>query len=132
VAGAFAFFEKKLEDLDPNLAITRDNYNQVWCIWLRAPRFAHKLCWGWKLLFTEKVLGDHIFARLYEASTDRWGSGKKYFEAIQREFERDREMKEKQSTQDTVDQAMESFEHSRIKVSGCGASNGSKFSTYHT
>jgi hypothetical protein len=76
-------------------------------------------------------LDNRLFARLYEASSDKWGSAKEYFYQIQAQAERDKERREKQHYQDTIDLAMPSWEHSQIKV-GYGKSSGSKFSTYHS
>jgi hypothetical protein len=46
-------------------------------------------------------------------------------------MEREKAAQEKATFANTMDHAMESFNHSQIKVSMCGPSSGSKFSTYH-
>jgi hypothetical protein len=46
-------------------------------------------------------------------------------------MEREKAAELKAEQDDTMDRAMESWEHSRIKV-GYGPSNGSKFSDYHS
>jgi hypothetical protein len=85
------------------------------------------------LLFQVKPreLDERVLARLYMASAQRWGDGRRYFDAIQREIEREQERKEKFLNQDAVDRAMPFWEHSRIRV-GYGKSSGSKFSDYHS
>jgi hypothetical protein len=95
------------------------------------------VCQGWKLLFVHNgpngeylPLDERVFARLYSASAAAHGSGKAYFQRIVDEMERDKARTDKQNLQDSIDIAMESFDHSRIKV-GYGPSSGSKFSKYH-
>ncbi len=131
VAGPLPSFSSALEAVDKDLAATWNGYTKKWQVWSKAPRIQHPVCWGWKLLFVEDHLGPWTLARLYEASTDRWGSAKAYFDAIKREMERDKESAERTELANTMDSAMETFDHSRIKV-GYGPSNGSKFSTYHS
>lgn len=131
-------FRKRLkEEMGNELDITWNPINQRWQVWSQSGQINHKICQGWKLLFIHNgpnaeylPLDERVFARLYHASVMAHGSGKAYFERIVREMERDKERKDKQYTQDTIDIAMPSFEHSQIKV-GYGPSNGSKFSTYH-
>lgn len=132
------WFMDKLERMDPNLSLTRNRYTNLWQVWMKKPAISNRICWGWQLLFTvsdedlHRADGATILARLFEASAQKWGGGKEYFAAIERELERDRERYEKSSRQDAIDQSMEVFDHSRISVAMRGQSNGSKFSTYHT
>lgn len=121
----------KLEAVDPGLSLTWNNYTGRWQVWVRSDKINHKICSGWRLLFivhpADLGEGDAILARLYNASTDRWGNAKHYAEAIEREQLTAKAKQEKQSTQDSVDQATEVFEYSQIKNIG----KGSKFATYH-
>jgi hypothetical protein len=62
------------------------------------------------------------------ASAARWGDGRRYFDAIQREIERQQERTEMKARNDAVDQAMPFWEHSRISTAG----KGNKFADYHS
>lgn len=77
-------------------------------------------------------LDERVLARLYSASAAQWGNGKRYFEAVTAQLEREKAAREKQAHNDLIDAAMPSWEHSQIKVSGFGKSSGSKFATYHS
>lgn len=125
-------FRKQLKEFDAELECTWNPIQEHWTIWMRKPSVNTKLCQGWMLLFNvqPRSLDDRVFARLYQASGARWGRGKDYFLAIEREMERDKDQREKQSRQESIDRAMPAWEHSRIRV-GYGPSSGSKFSDYH-
>lgn len=132
-------FAKKLEELDPNLKVTWDPIHDNWLLWNRKDSFQSKYCRGWLLLFpvrepdgSYRPLDDRVLARLYQASADKWGSARKYFDAMEREQIRAKEKREKAALQDTIDIAMESFNHSQISISQRGKSSGSKFATYHS
>jgi hypothetical protein len=138
VRKAPAFFSDRLHsEMGEELEVTWNPINQRWQIFTRAPRLNHPVCQGWKLLFVHNgpngeylPLDERVFARLYSASAAAHGSGKAYFQRIVDEMERDKARTDKQNLQDSIDIAMESFDHSRIKV-GYGPSSGSKFSKYH-
>lgn len=131
VASGPAWMERKLEEVDPDLRITRNGFNGNWQIWLKTPRNAR----GYTFLFPipPDQLGDGTLAiaRLYEASAARWGDGKKYMDAVIREQLREKEQAEKADFQDTMDRSMDAWDHSRIRV-GYGRSSGSKFTDYHS
>lgn len=131
-------FRRRLQEIDPELDVTWNPIIERWTVWMKKPSLQTPICQGWGLLFVVKEpnnsyrpLDERIFARLYEASTRKWSNAKTYFAAVEREIEREKELKSKRSTQDAIDIAMPSFEHSQIKV-GYGKSSGSKFSTYHS
>lgn len=139
VKSAPEWFKEALSKMDDNLAVTWNAYRERWQVWLRCPRLQSPVCQGWKLLFVNEdgahrymPLDERLFARLYQASADKWGNGKDYFRAIEREIERDAEKREASWKQETLDIAMESFDHSQIKVAMHGKSSGSKFSEYHS
>jgi hypothetical protein len=132
------WFKDKLVAVGEELAVTWNPINERWQVFTRSPRLSHPVCQGWKLLFIHNgpsgeylPLDERVFARLYAASVHEHGSAKAYFERIVNEMERDRIKQDASSLQDSIDIAMESFDHSRIKVSGFGPSSGSKFSRYH-
>lgn len=133
------WFKAKLELVDPSLVVTWNAYNHRWQVWMPSPRIKHPYCAGWNLLFIVQdsqgryaPLDERVLARLYHSSADKWGSGKKYFDAIVAEELRARESKHKQDLADQMDMAMEHFDHSQIKVAMRGPSSGSKFSTFHS
>lgn len=132
-------FLARLHAVDPNLSVTWDPLHDNWLVWARKPQFQSKWCRGWVLLFVVKEpnggyrpLDERVFARLYEASADKWGSAKEYFLAVQRASEEAKVKREKAALQDTIDIALETFNHSQIGVSMRGKSSGSKFATYHS
>lgn len=127
-----SYIQRNLEEIDPNLTATWDNYQKRWNVYIRSNRINNRICSGWLLLFAEPQIGPWTYARLYEADKKRWGNGREYWNAIQRETERKAESAHRATQQDTMDRAMVSWDHSRISVSGYGPSNGSKFSTYHS
>lgn len=131
-----AWFQEKLRAVDPEreVDIRWNPIKERWVAFYRKPSFAHKLCQGWTLLMIIQYpdgsympLDERTLAALYNASVRKWGSGKAYFDAIEREVTRERELKEKARTQEAIDIAMPFYEHSQIKNIG----SGSKFSTYH-
>jgi hypothetical protein len=125
---------RKLDELDPALRVTWNNYKGQYQLWMPKPQLQHKVCSGWLLLFNvhPAELDERVFARLYDASARKWGSAKQYFDAIEREILRSREKSEANMRQAAIDRAMPAWEHSRIQVSMCGPSSGSKFSEYHS
>ena len=133
------WFRRKLKEIGEELEVTWSPVHERWLVFSRAPRVQHKICSGWRLLFVNQEpsgeylpLDERVFARLVAASVITHGSAKAYFDRIKAEFERDNERKDRKHTQDTIDLAMPSWEHSQIKVSGFGPSSGSKFSRYHS
>jgi hypothetical protein len=60
------------------------------------------------------------------ASGARWGTGRQYFAAIEREMERDKAAREAASIQASVDVGWDQMEFNKIKSSG----KGNKFANY--
>ena len=132
-----AWFQAKLREVDPDgfVDIRWNPLRERWAAFYRKPGFSHPLCSGWTLLMKVEYpngdympLDERLLAALYAASGRRWGNGREYFLAIEREIERDKEMKERARTQEAIDLAMPSYEHSQIKNIG----KGSKFCDYHS
>jgi hypothetical protein len=133
------WFKAKLEGVADTLAVTWDPITERWLVWDRCGRINHPLCQGWRLLFIHKgvdgeylPLDERLFARLFAASADAHGNAKEYFLRVATEMERDRAKAEAASLDDTIQHAMETFNHSQISVAMRGQSSGSKFSTYHS
>lgn len=139
VREAPAWFLKRLRsEMGEELSITWTPLQQRWLVWAKTPRFQNPICTGWRLLFIHQgpsgeylPLDERIHARLYHASADKHGNGKRYFQRLVEEMERDRAKRAAKDHQDLIDSAMPSFDHAQIQVSGFGKSSGSKFSTYH-
>src|SRR3990167_4171652 len=136
-----AWFQKQLREVDPDgLVDVRWNpIRERWQAFYRKPNFQHKLCSGWQLLMKIEYpdgsympLDERFLAALYAASGRKWGNGREYFLAIEREIEREREHRERRQAAEAIDLAMPVYEHSQISVSMRGESNGSKFSTYQS
>lgn len=128
------WFRAQLDAFDEGLAATWNPIIERWMLWIRRPNAKHPICWGWQLLFIHRgpsgeylPLDERVFARLYHASSRAWGDGRKYFDRIAAEYQRDHEMSERKRRQDLIDEAMPIWEHSQIKNIG----KGNKFSTYH-
>ena len=131
------WFMRELHLTDPDLTCTWDVWNERWLVWMRQPRFQTKYTQGWMLLFPVRYsdgsympLDARVFARLYQASAARWGRGKDYFRAIEREMERDKTKAKLDRDSDVKHAAGEYYDHMKIQVSGCGSSNGSKFANH--
>lgn len=134
------WFQDKLREVDPE-GLIDVRWNPIlerWVAFYRNWKVNHPICQGWQLMMKVQYpdgsympLDERLLAALFNASARRWGSGKTYFDAIEREVTRDREKREKARTQEAIDIAMPFYDHSQIKV-GYGANNGSKFADYHS
>ena len=138
VTGPPAWFAEQLTAFDPDLAVTWNRYDERWYVWMKAPAFTSKWCRGWKLLFCLKhvdgsycPLDNRLFAKLFDISQQRWGSGREYFQRIEAEMERDLE-KSVSSREDSVGwHARDYWQHTLPQISMCGPSNGSKFANHN-
>ena len=133
------WFQTKLREVDPDgLVDVRWNpIRERWAAFYRKPGLSHPICQGWTLLMKVEEpdgsympLDERLLAALYQASGRRWGNGKEYFLAIEREVERERELRERRQRAEAIDLAMPVFDHSQISVAMTGPSNGSKFADY--
>lgn len=132
------WFRSKLHELSDELEVTWDAYHERWLVFMRQPRVQHPIGMGWTLLCVVQdeegsymPIDERVLAHLYVRSRKKWGDGLKYFEAVQREIEKEKEAADKADLDENIQQATEAFTHSQISV-GYGPSNGSKFSTYHS
>ena len=123
-------FAKQLAEVDPDLACHWNPVEQRWQLWMRKPSLQNPICQGWMLLFPvhpKHGLDARVLARLYGASARRWGNGKRYFEAVEREILHDKAVKEATWDDQRNWMARDYFKHTQIQVSGCGESRGNKF-----
>ena len=136
-----AWFQERLREVDPDgfVDVRWNPIRERWAAFYRKPSFSHQLCQGWTLLMKVEYpdggympLDERLLAALYAASGRRWGNGREYFLAIEREIEREREQRDRARTQEAIDLAMPTFEHSQISVSMRGKSRGDKFATYQS
>lgn len=131
------WFRRQLHSIDPDIEVVWNRVRQRWQVWFKTARIQNKFVQGWNLLFIHHdaegnylPLDERLFARLHACSARANGPAKKYFNRIMDEHERDAEKREQRLSQEAVDRAMPQFDYSKIKVSGCGPSNGSKFSEF--
>ncbi len=131
------WFLKQLHAMDRDLTITWDVYNERWNVWMKSPRTQNRFAQGWTLLFPVRYsdgsympLDERLFARLYAASAQKWGRGRDYFLAIEREMERDKAKAKLDRDSDVQHAAGEYYDHMKISVSMRGQSNGSKFANH--
>lgn len=71
-------------------------------------------------------LDERTLARVYTVSARRWDGAKRYFDAIEREWERDREQAKKSRNDDVKHSAGEYYDYMSIKNIG----TGSKFANH--
>jgi hypothetical protein len=133
------WFRTKLRELGDDLEVTWSDYHERWLVFMRKESVTHPIGMGWSLLMkvenddgSYRPLDERVMARLYLASQKRWGSGLKYWEAVEAAEKRDKAEQAATDFDNTMQQAMESFHHSQISVAMRGKSNGSKFSTYQS
>lgn len=126
-------YRAKLHAIDPELDITWDNYNERWNVWVKNPKLAASLNRGWTLLFILRYadgsympLDERCLARVYEISAQKWGNGKQYFDAIQREWDRDKEKAELERKQEVNDTSGDYYDFMKIKNIG----QGNKFTNH--
>lgn len=130
------WFMKQLREFDgeDRLSVTWNPVTEKWQIWARKASFRHPICQGWILLFPvePQELDERVFARLYWASSRAWGDGKRYFERVASEIERDRERADRAASQEARDIAGDYYDHTKIQISMRGQSSGSKFASCHS
>ena len=130
-----AAFAAQLHEFDPELRAAWNPYTERWQIWARVPGFRSHICTGWKLLFpvvnadgSYRPLDERVMARCFEASVRRWGNGRRYFDRIESELERDKARTAKTWDDERDAGAREYFNHLQPSISMRGPSNGSKCS----
>lgn len=134
-----AHFAKRLDEIGPDLAITWTPIQERWLVWNRTPRIHQPICRGWNLLFIVATedgqycpLDERVLAKLYDRSARKWGGAKAYFDRVVGEIERDQEKAEKSRSDGMREGAGDYWDSTKIMVSGCGPSNGSKFANHHS
>ena len=131
-------FRKKLKGVHGDLDATWHPSTERWIVWYRRPRITHPLCPGWMLLFVVEdseqryvPLDDRTLAAVYEQSGFKWGSGKKYWARIEEQAQRDHDARDKTRDDLLDDIGSAQWDHTKIQVSMCGKSSGSKFVRHH-
>jgi len=76
-------------------------------------------------------LDARIFAAIFEQSGMKWDSGKEYWARIEQEAQRDKEREHADREQHLEDAGADHWDHTKIQVSMCGHSSGSKFVKHH-
>jgi hypothetical protein len=131
-------FRKKLKGVHVDLDVTWHPVQHRWLVWYRRPRITNKLCPGWLMLFVVEdseqryvPLDDRALAAVYEQSGFKWGSGKKYWARIEEQAQRDHEARDNERENLLDDVGSDQWDHTKIQVSMCGPSSGSKFVRHH-
>ena len=131
-------FRARLWAVHPDLDVTWHPIKERWLVWYKRPRIRHHLCQGWLLLMVVEdsahqyvPLDERVFAAVYEQSGFKWGNGKQYWARIEDEAQRDRAATDAQREQYMDDVGAAQWDHTKIQVSMCGPSSGSKFVNHH-
>ncbi len=141
VEHAPAAFAKQLAAVHRDLCIVKPPTGaplppqfHCWTLWVRQPRITQRLCPGWQLLLPWSYYGrplpldERLFAAI--AHFDRRHLGEnavQYFDRIIRERDRGRERAADSNRKDTVAEAREFFDFTKIKNIG----RGNKFALHH-
>jgi hypothetical protein len=127
-------FRSRLQIMHPDLDVTWHPIKERWLVWYRRPRIKS----GWLLLFVAEdsqhqfvPLDERIFAAVYEQSGMKWDSGKAYWARIEEEAQRDKARQDADREQGLEDAGSDHWDHTKIQVSMCGHSSGSKFVNHH-
>lgn len=123
-------FRKKVKELDRRLEVTWNPLTERWVVWVEDHKIAHKVCNGWRLLFSTdpRGLDERVIAELYARSGYKWGNLYEMWLRVEQEIERDRDRAERSRRDDTAHAAGEYFDYTQIKNIG----SGSKFSNNHS
>ncbi len=132
------WFRHQLKAIHDDLDITWHPVKERWLIWYRRPRIQHHACPGWMLLFEAEnsegqyvPLDARILAAVYERSGRLWGTGKQYWSRVEQEAQRHKDQREAVREQHVEDVGSDHWDHTKIQVSMCGQSSGSKFVNHH-
>ena len=127
-------FRRRLQSMHHDLDVTWHPLKERWLVWYRRPRIEN----GWLLLFIAEdsqhrfvPLDERIMAACYEQSGFKWGSGKAYWSRIEDEAERDKAARDADREQGLEDAGSDHWDHTKIQISMCGQSSGSKFAKHH-
>jgi hypothetical protein len=133
-----ATFRRDLQAIHPDLDVTWHPLKERWLVWYKRPRIQHHLCQGWLLLFVVEDsqqayvgLDTRVLAAVYEQSGFKWGSGKAYWARVEGESQREAASREADREQEVADVGADHWDHTKIQVSMCGHSSGSKFVNHH-
>jgi hypothetical protein len=125
-------FREKLHEIDPDLEAAWNPVDERWAVFFRSHRVTHPICRGWRLLFVVQdenrayvPLDERALAKCWDVSGRKWGSSRQYFDAIQREKLRDRELIDKALADEDWHMAGEYHDFTRPKV-GYGPISESK------
>jgi hypothetical protein len=132
-------FRAQVHAIDPNLEVVWHPLHERWCVWVKNPRVRHHLCPGWQLLFPVRYgdgsympLDARTLALIFDRSARKWGNGRQYWDRIQDEIRHDYNARRREHSAVVGQNARDRWDFAQIKVSGCGHSSGSKFSTHHS
>lgn len=127
------WFRKLLDEAGhTEIALTWNRWTERWQVFARVPKIATPLCQGWRYLFPVQLrngsyapLDERTIAKIFLVDGSHQGNGKRYFERIAAEMQRDKERAEQADQTGTHDAAGEFFDYTLPKV-GYGAISSSK------
>jgi len=126
-------FRQRLHEVDPRLEVVWHPVNERWCVWFRDRE-------GWRFLFPVQYwpsgdympLDERTIAKCWDRCGRRWGSGRAYWDRIEREVIRDMVKAEQARQESARDRAADFYDYTEIKVAMRGPSTGSKFANHHS
>jgi hypothetical protein len=125
-------FRDKIHAIDRDLEAAWNPILERWAVFFKTHQVTHPICRGWRLLFFVQdenkqfvPLDERVLAKCWDVSGRKWGSSKQYFDALQRESIRDRELIEKAVSDEDWYLAGEYHDYTRPKV-GYGPISESK------
>lgn len=125
-------FREKYKAISDDLEIVWNRFTERWQCFARSNRVNHPICRGWRLLFivsepdgSYRPLDERTLAEIWARDGMRQGDSKKYFDRVQREFFRDKEIRENASKQEDWDGAGDYYKFTQPKV-GYGPISQSK------
>lgn len=135
-----ADFCAMLHEIDPRLQVTWHPLYERWLVWCRDSTIRNPMHAGWMLLFPVQYapsgsympLDARTLAKIWDRSPRKHGSGRQYWERIQAEVRRDYARQSQARTDEVQASARAQWDFAQIKVSMCGPSSGSKFTTHHS
>lgn len=134
-----AWFTEAMREVHPDLAVAWNPRWERWAVWVKEPTVTHRLCPGWRLVFLVgtadgdyRPLDQRVLAKLYDRSPKKWGNAKQYFDALMAAQAREKASADRAWDTERDAIAGDEFDHSKIQVAMCGASNGSKFADFNS
>jgi hypothetical protein len=128
----------KLEAVHPDFGVSWNPNVERWQLWARDRKVTHPVCSGWKLVAVCEwdgqyvALDERVLALAYSRCSRYAGHGNEYWQRIEAELARDKAAASRAHQNEIEAGAKDYWDHTRIQVSMCGPSSGSKFASCHS